>query len=75
MNKEAVIECYFKEREEVKKMLELADKYGNYLSRESFQPANLERFDTIISKGDERKVSVIGKTLSLCSAFSRITID
>ena len=80
MNKEAVIEIFFKERETNEKILEMTKKYSRYLSEVVIQPANLERYDTIVTETSDRKSksrskSNLGKTLSICSAFSRITID
>lgn len=77
LTKEEVIECFFKEREPREKVLKLADIYNKYLSRIPLQPANLERIETVTSKNSELtdNISHIDKTLSICSAFSRVTID
>lgn len=50
LTKEEVIEIFFKERPLVDKVISMADIYYKYLSRVPLQPANLERYDTIISK-------------------------
>ena len=77
LTKEEVIEVFFKERPMSDRMVSLADIYNKYLSRVPIQPANLERYETVTSKGNEQldNQSQIDKTLSICSAFSRVTID
>lgn len=76
MNKEEVIECFFKERALNERVVKLSDIYNKYLSKIPLQPVNLERIETLTHKSelpDNR--SSLEKTLSICSAFSRITID
>ena len=76
MNKEEVIECFFKDRELDPKMLKFAEMYNKYLSKEPIQPANLERIETVTNKSEiNDQKSSLEKTLSICSAFSRVTID
>lgn len=77
MNKETILECFFKKRKEVESMKALVLKYPKYLHKIPIQPANFSKFETITSRGSEMmdNKSQLGKTLSLCSAFSRITID
>lgn len=77
LTKEEVIEIFFKERQLKEEILSQADIHNKYLSRVPLQPANLERIETIVSKQSEivDNQSQIEKTLSLCSAFSRVTID
>lgn len=76
MNKEDFIECFFKDRKMNDRIVELSEKYDTYLSKIPFQPANLEKMETITSWNSNNDVaSKLDKTLSLCSAFSRITID
>lgn len=52
MNKEEVIECFFKDRELDPKMLKFAEMYNKYLSKEPIQPANLERIETVTNKSE-----------------------
>jgi hypothetical protein len=76
MNKEEVIECFFKDRELDPKMIKFAEIYNKYLSKVAIQPANLERIETITNRSEiTDKKSSLEKTLSICSAFSRVTID
>ena len=64
-------------------MVPLADLYYNYITKEKLDPANFlvtnpVSMNKVIPKDNERKQrhnSVVSKTLSLCSSFSRITID
>jgi len=78
MNKETILECFFKKRELVELMKDLPSKYPKYLTKIPLQPANFEKYETLTSQGgrsEHENKSSLGKTLSLCSAFSRITID
>ena len=76
MNKEEVIECFFKDREFNEQILKFAEKHNKYLSKEPIKPANLEKFETITNNSEiTDKKSSLDKTLSICSAFSRVTID
>lgn len=77
MNKETILDCFFKDREELGFMQLLCEKYYTYMTTKVLQPANFERNATMVSRNSERigDASSISNTLSLCSAFSRMTID
>ena len=77
MNKETVLECFFKDRDEHPLIQDYINKHKIYLTDKVLQPANFERTLTVTSRvSDKNKdTSSINNTLSLCSAFSRMTID
>jgi hypothetical protein len=78
MNKETILECFFKKRDVVKAMKDLCENYPKYLTKIGLQPANFEKYETVTSQGRSMfndQQSSLEKTHSLCSAFSRITID
>ena len=72
MNKETILECFFKKRDAVKAMKDLCENYPKYLTKISLQPANFEKYETVTSQGRSMfndQQSSLEKTLSLCSAF------
>ena len=76
MNKEEILECFFKDREPNPKINDYCNRYRVYLTDKAQQPANFERNPTITSRASLSKDNEsISNTLSLCSAFSRMTID
>lgn len=77
MNKETILECFFKDRDDLPAMQDYIQKYKIYLTDKVLQPANFDRTQTVTSRASEqnRETSSITNTLSLCSAFSRMTID
>ena len=76
MNKEEILECFYKDREPNTKMKDYCNRYRVYLTDKAQQPANFERNPTITSRASMSKDNEsISNTLSLCSAFSRMTID
>lgn len=76
MNKETILECFFKDRDEHPVIQDYVQKYKVYLTDKVLQPANFDRTQTVTSRAsDNKETSSITNTLSLCSAFSRMTID
>lgn len=77
MNKEQILEAFYNPRHDLPDMAHYCEIYDVYLTTQKLPPANLD-----ISKSEKPMVrnlprdnASVSNTISICSAFSRISID
>jgi hypothetical protein len=77
MNKEKILECFYSERKPIPGIEEYFELYDVYLTSEVLAPANFEISKTTkpVVRNLPRDNFSVSNTLSICSAFSRISID
>ena len=85
MNKETLLEIFFKERQINPEMLKKCQLYEAYLTTDILEPANFEQIKTdsirlLDRKSDRRSNNTsenqsVTNSLSIYSAFSRISVD
>jgi hypothetical protein len=77
MNKEQILESFYSNRAPLPDMERYCELYDIYLTAEAQPPANFEvdKLDKLVVRSLPRDNQSITNTLSICSAFSRISID
>ena len=77
MNRETIIECFYKTRKPIPEMKRYCELYDVYLTTAVLQPSSLEDagHEKVRFSNSQRDNTSVTNTLSICSALSRMSMD